>query len=645
MQYNYDFEIVSLLVMVIILLHFAFIRQFPVDKTRVFGMLLLACTAECGVNILFGIGLANATLIPQFMNELLAFVFFLLKGLSMYLLFYYFVTISGLEDKKKKIVSVSGRILCLLYTIMVILTPFIGFFYYFKDGICHRGFGAGMDYACIICYSILDIVVITRRYHVVKLRTKLIILVYTIMMLAMVGLQYFIRDIVLTGVNNAVLLLMLYLAMQNPSELLDPVTNVGNETAFLAQMRKVLGHKTEQTVITIHLRQFHHIHAVLGIENSNLILRDVGTFLYRLCGKFHVYRTSSDTFTVLADTAKHAEVICTSLEERFSQDWIVRENRIMLDMEIILQHYPEDFQTISEYFGMRQFLIEQVAEAGTHAVLEADASYVERYRRRTKIEMAILRAIHEKSFEVYYQPIYSVQEKRIVSLEALVRLHDEEWGYISPEEFISIAERDGNIIHIGEQILEECCKFLARHILSNGSLGIRTIQLNISMVQCLRQNLAETIIPVLEHYHVPPSMIMLELTERTAISAPRRLKMHMEELGKHGITFAMDDYGSGNSNCSYLIQFPFREVKIDKDIVGAYFENETAKVVLKNEIRTMKQLGIPLIVEGIETKEQSEEMERLGVDYIQGYYYGRPLPEKECLRYIRSFNTNMEELF
>lgn len=645
MQYNYDFEIASLLIMTIILLHFAFIRQFPVDKTRVFGMLLLSCTAECCVNILFGIGLANATLIPQFVNELLAFVFFWLKGLSIYLLFHYFITICGQEDKNKRIAVVFGRIPFLLYTIMVIMTPFIGFFYYFKDGIYNRGFGVGMDYVYIIYYSILDIIVVTRKYRVVNLRTKLIIVMYTIMMLTMVGTQYFMQDIVLTSVSNAVLLLMLYLAMQNPSELLDPVTKVGNETAFLAQMRSVLGRRAEQTVITIHLRQFHHIHAVLGIENSNLILQDVGAFLYRLCGKFHVYRTSSDCFTVLADTAEHAEVIRASIEERFSQDWVVRENHIMLDMEIILQHYPEDFQTISEYFGMRQFLIEQVAEAGTYAVLEADASYVEQYRRRTKVEMAILRAIHEKSFEVYYQPIYSVGEKRIVSLEALVRLHDEELGYISPEEFISIAERDGNVIHIGEQILEECCKFLARHILSNGSLGIRTIQLNISMVQCLRQNLTETIIPMLERYHVPPSMIMLELTERTAISAPRRLKMHMDELGKHGITFAMDDYGSGNSNCSYLIQFPFREVKIDKDIVGAYFENETAKVVLENEIRTMKQLGIPLIVEGIETKEQSEAIERLGVDYIQGYYYGKPLPEKECLRYIRSFNSNMEELF
>ena len=111
----------------------------------------------------------------------------------------------------------------------------------------------------------------------------------------------------------------------------------------------------------------------------------------------------------------------------------------------------------------------------------------------------------------------------------------------------------------------------------------------------------------------------------------------MRELGKLGMSFALDDYGSGNANCSYLIRFPFQEIKIDKEIVWAYFENHSARVVLQNEINIMKELGLPLIIEGIENKEQSDEMERLGVDYIQGYYYGRPMPEEDCLRYIRSF--------
>lgn len=645
MQYNYDFEIASLLIMMIILLHFIFIRQFPVDKTKVFGMLLLSCTAECFVNILSCIGLANVDLVPQIVNEILAFAFFLLEGLSSYLLFRYFLVICEFKGRARKLVGVLGAVSFGIFLVGLILTPVIGFFYYFVDGVYYQGFGTGFGYVYIVYYFVLNMALVVRRYRVVSFRTKIIISMYTTVAIGMIVLQYQVRGVLLTSVGNAVVLLMLYLEMQNPSEMLDPVTKVGNERAFLSQMKNILSHRSRMTLITIHLRQFHHIHGVLGIDNSELLLQDIGTYLYRLCGKFHVFRTSTDTFTVLAETSEQADIIRGSIEERFSQDWVILQNHIMLDMDMVVQHYPEDFQTIPEYLGMRQFLLEQATESGNEAVIESNTALMEQYRRRSKVEMALVRAIREKSFEIYYQPIYSLEEKCIVSLEALVRLQDEELGFIPPDEFVSLAERDGNIIHIGEQTLEECCKFLSKHVLSNESLGIRTIQINVSMVQCLRQNLSEIIIPVLERYHIPPSMITLELTERIAISAPERLKKHMKELGELGINFAMDDYGSGNSNCSYLIQFPFKEVKIDKEIVTAYFNNETAKVVLENEIKTMHELGIPLVVEGIETKEQSEQMERLGVEYIQGYYYGKPLPQKECLRYIRRFNSNMEDLF
>ena len=155
----------------------------------------------------------------------------------------------------------------------------------------------------------------------------------------------------------------------------------------------------------------------------------------------------------------------------------------------------------------------------------------------------------------------------------------------------------------------------------------------------MQQNLKEAILPILEKYHVPASMIVLELTETTAINTPSLMEHHMKELGDAGISFAMDDYGTGNANCSYLVRFPFREVKIDKEMTWAYFNNKTAKIVLENEIKTMQSLGIPMVIEGIEKVEQSEEMERLGVEYIQGYYYGKPLSETECLRYIRNFNS------
>lgn len=639
MQYNYDFEIASLLIMLIILLHFICIRQFPMDKTRIYGWFLVTCIAECITNILSCIGLANATLIPQWVNELLAFAFFVLEGLASYLLFRYFLVVCEFKGKERRIVWCLGGIPFLIFEVLEVLTPFIGFFYYFVDGVYYQGFGANFGYLYIMYFFVLNVVLIAMRRKIVDLRTKVIISLYTVVAVCMVCVQFTVRGVLLTSVGNAVVLLMLYMAMQNPSDMIDPITRIGNENAFFLQLKNMQNHRSERMIITIHLFKFRHVQAMLGIKNCNEILGEVGSYLYHLGGKFHVFRTYGDTFTVVADSEQRGQEMIKEIQKRFEQAWVAQEYHVVLEMNMIVQRYPRDFSSSREFLGMRQFLLEGAEEAGARAVLEVNGDIAAQYDRRTKVEIAVARAIQEQNFQVYYQPLYSIAEKRIVSLEALVRLRDEELGFISPEEFIPMAEQDGNILHIGAQVLEECCRFLAKHVLSNVSLGIRTVHVNISMAQCLRQNLPEMISAVLERYHIPPSMLTLEITESMATSTPEQMRRHMEELRKIGVSFAMDDYGSGNSNCSYLIKFPFQEVKMDKDIVWASFEKETARIVLENEVRTMQVIGVPIIVEGIETEEQSREMERLGVDYVQGYYYGRPLPENECLRYVRKFNS------
>lgn len=642
MQYNYDFEIAALVVMTIVLLHFLFVRQFPTEKAKTYFKLLLVCIGECVFNILSCIGLADAAVVPEYWNELFAFAFFALEGLCSYYIFRYIMVICELVKRKNFLVKVVGILPFLFFELMVVLTPLNHFFYYFKDGVYYQGYGAWYGYAYISYYFLLNLVLVLIHRKVVHTRLKAIIFIYTVTAVGAIALQYLMRGLLLTSTANVIILLMLYLAMQNPDELLDTVTGMANEKVFLIQLKNMIENGEKKAIITVYIRHYHHITHMLGVENGNQILADVGTYLVKLCGKFHVFHNTEDTFIILVDSEKEKRYIEEQIRKRFLTGWSAQKNNVMLDMAMIVQYYPQDFSSISEYKNMWEYLLEYAKNAGNQTVFETNQQFLEKYRRRNKIEFAVKRALREKSFEVYYQPIYSLKEKRIVSLEALVRLRDEELGFISPEEFIPLAEKNGMIHQIGEQVLEECCKFLSKHVLSNESLGLQTIHVNVSAVQCLRQNLKETILNVLEKFHVPASMISLEITEGTAIRAPELMQKHMWELGKAGIHFALDDYGSGNANCSYLIRFPFREIKIDKEIVWAYFEDKSARIVLQNEISIMKQLGLPLIVEGVENKEQSEEMERLGVDYIQGYYYGRPMSELDCLRFIRKCNERQQ---
>ena len=504
--------------------------QFPTEKTRVFRALLIVCIGESAFNILSSIGLANAGVVPQIVNEILAFVFFSFEGLSSLMIYKYMVVISELDQRQKKWAVSAAMIPAAFFFIFLLLTPFIGFYYYFQDGVYHQGRGANFGYFYIMLFFVLNLVMSIARRKIINVREKYIIYFYTAAALIAIWVQYYHREILLTSLGNSVIVIMIYLSMQNPNDYLDTVTGIGNEAALELQLKDELMRNHEGTVIIIRIRQYQQMGMLFGAENCNMLMAELGQYFFHLGGKFHVFRSDADTFVVMTDKDRYQEMV-KSVEGRFSEEWKIEENHILLDHTVMIMHYPKDFTTIPEFFGIRSYL-SSVASGNVRKepVIETDAQMIEGYYRQNQIEMILESALRERSIQVYYQPIYSLKEKRIVSLEALARLFDGELGYIPPAEFIPIAEKNGDIIRIGEIVLEECCKFLSKHVLSNMSLGIHSIQINISVAQCMQQNLKEAILPILQKYHIPTSMIVLELTESTAINAPALMEHHMKEL-------------------------------------------------------------------------------------------------------------------
>ena len=512
MQYKLAFEIVAFILLVVVLVHFYWVRQFLTCKAQVFLAFIWVSIIGCFFNIVSAIGLANAQFVPQMVNELLAFAFFVIEAA-----------------------------------------------------------------------------------------------------------------------------LLLYLFMQKSDEMMSDITGIGNGNALELILAQNMEKKKAVVVYSIEIKNFHQLQKVFGEKNGELLLNEIGRYLLNLSGKVQVFHRRDERFEIVLEQEAGVENFLQSLRERFADAWHIQGNNIFADVIIIHQHYPTDFKDLSEFFEMQEYLLDQACEQGL-PVIENNCNFIERYHRRRQVEAALKKAVEERSFEVHFQPIYSLKEKQIVALEALTRIKDEQLGYILPDEFIPLAERNGSVIAIGEIVLENCCRFFAKHILSNDSLGIRRIQVSISVAQCMQQNLKEMILPILEKYHIPPSKITLEIKEHMTGLAPELMIRHMEELGKLGIKFAVDDYKIGDSNISTLVTFPFQEIEIDKDRTGICLENEMSRMILENEIQTMEKLGLSVTVKGIETKEQSIAMEALGVNDIQGNYYGKPMPEKECLVYIRKFD-------
>ena len=247
------------------------------------------------------------------------------------------------------------------------------------------------------------------------------------------------------------------------------------------------------------------------------------------------------------------------------------------------------------------------------------------------IDRIIETALTNHKFSVYYQPIYSVKEERFRSAEALLRLHDEKYGFISPDVFIAAAEKSGAIYKIGEFVLEEVCKFIASDKFAK--LGLDYIEINISVVQCMQNNMASTVLDIIRKDNVKPEQINLEITETAASFSQKAMMENLIALNEAGVHFSLDDFGTGYSNMKRIASLPLYLVKLDKsftDMEG----NPRVLIVLENTIQMIKAMNMEIVVEGVETENLVKQFSDLECEYIQGYYYSKPVPQDEFVKFI-----------
>ena len=199
--------------------------------------------------------------------------------------------------------------------------------------------------------------------------------------------------------------------------------------------------------------------------------------------------------------------------------------------------------------------------------------------------------------------------------------------------FIDIAEKRGLIIKLGEYVFREVCKFLVEK--EPQQYGLKYIEVNLSVLQCGYERLADDFIKIMKKYKVDPSLIVLEITESASVKEKNILLNNMKKLKEVGVKFALDDFGTGQSNLNYIVDMPVDVVKFDSSMTNAYFENSTAKYVMDAAMQMIQGMELEIVSEGIEEKEQYKEMKNLGIDYIQGYYFSKPVDNESFIEFIK----------
>lgn len=255
--------------------------------------------------------------------------------------------------------------------------------------------------------------------------------------------------------------------------------------------------------------------------------------------------------------------------------------------------------------------------------------------QKMEAENALKWAVENDGFVVYYQPIYSISKGKISALEALVRIVDKDGKLFFPDTFIPVAEKNGMILKLGNCVLRKVCEFMRTKKLEQ--LGIEYVEVNLSAIQCMQVDLASQFLDIMAEQQIPPHRINLEITETAALTSQKILLRNMEQLMAVGTTFSLDDYGTGYSSLSYVLKLPVHFIKLDKDMVWSYFANPKSAVVLRYEVAMMHDLGLSIVAEGVEDENQYMAMKELGIDYIQGYYFSKPVPPDALLDLLKDW--------
>ena len=461
--------------------------------------------------------------------------------------------------------------------------------------------------------------------------------------------QIFRPNSTLFSLGITVMCFIMYLGLESPNDFIDRETENLNAAAFRLVLQNFAGGKKPFFIMNIDVEDFEGIEERFGEDISNQLIANIGSFISRQVGQ-PVYRSEQNSVTLIVrrtrktDCSYCVDNMLATIKKRLDENWQIGEHSIFITAHCDFICYPYDVpEGISTHDLLALINDWHSFSDQTGFVRQVDSKLIEKRNRQQKIIQIVSTAIAENGIEMFYQPIYNIKEKKFSNFEALVRLKDKTTiGFISPEEFIPLAEKHGMIMKLSDRIFNQVFEFVSREKLEER--GISHIEVNLSGLQSVDAALPDQMTKLIETYRLNPNIVNLEITESIAITSSFMLKKNMDELKKIGCTFSMDDFGTGYSNLSQIAHVDYELIKIDKSLLWPCFDDgnadrDNAKIILETMINMILRLGKKIVVEGVETKEQFEYLEKLGVTFIQGYYFSKPLPAAEYIEFIEKNNA------
>ena len=417
----------------------------------------------------------------------------------------------------------------------------------------------------------------------------------------------------------------------------DALTGLRNQYGFFEDLHNHIVKNTEVNICMFGINGFTQVNEMYGYNFGNRVLQKFGRYLLEYVGNHgSVYRMDGTKYAVISRTQTTEEMIRNydALREYYHKGIVVDGKLLILDLSAGLLHldnFDVDDQTA---YSCLNFAYGESKIRRQGEMVEFYNDLTDENRDRLEKLQVIRNSIVQayQGFFLLYQPVVSAKSEKVIGAEALIRWRNEEYGMVPPDHFIPILERDPLFINLGKWILKTAMED-AKKILPDCPEFV--INVNLSYAQLEKPDFVDMVLELLAETGFPADHLCLEITERCRLLDMALLKNIFVNLQARGIRFALDDFGTGRSNIDYFVNMPVKNIKFDYSFTQEFFNNEKIKHVLTGMVDILHKMDMGVVVEGIETEEQVKVMEKMGVEYIQGYYYSKPLPLNEFLEFLK----------
>ena len=623
-MWNYSFVLPEFIILYVFAVYYFAQPRLPISINCSFLRVILADCFVILSDVAASLALENADYFGPFVLRALNVLYFVLFFFRIFSFFIFTEDVIGIRRSKKNFVSIFSTFAFVVFEGFAVLNLYFNtLFSISKEGVYSRSLFYNVIYICAAFFLFLSFFCIFFYRKRLNRFSNIALLAINAVMLVGYVSRFLFPKYLIMNLFTLIAIIIILLAFENPVNYLAGKVNAFNKKGLAAIFNEI-DEKKPPFILAFVINNYNELREIYSgtqMDRGIALITQHIAKNYPECLRFYLH---DGRFVLVGKDYLMVHKIKAELTERFNQSWCAgKDVDIFIEPKFVLLEPELSFENPSKVLNALFTAIKEVEklESGNITINSGTLDTID---QNTLVKRCVERAVENNGVEMFLQPLIDTRNGRLTGAEALARIRDEEGNLIPPVKFIPVAEKNGRINRLGEQMFEKACKFISEHDVKK--MGLNFINVNLSPVQFLRPDLSRRFFKILKKYGVAPEMIHLEITEESMIDYAV-LKKQIQTMRDIGFEFVLDDYGSGYSNVSRIKRCPFINIKLDMELVRDYAKERDK--LLPTLVQAFKHMEFTVTAEGVETNEMADDMTKIGCDYLQGYYFSKPLPAEE----------------